>query len=217
VVLTVALAEGGVGRAARAGERQHALHVDGKAQVTGVGAGEGAEAAHDDGAGHCGLDLAAAGSGRTARAAPLLDVVDAVDQAGGLGDTVHRRRRCRGVGARPRGGGGERQEDARHGGCGGAGGEGHDGSSGRSGVEWGRRAVGNGSWWDAGCGEVRARVPLWNPDAPMATVHGGEVGMNWNHGCFPVLTCSRLLLSFVICISPLSISLYYILHIYIYL
>lgn len=131
-VLTVALAEGGVGRAARAGERQHALHVDGKTSV--LGAGEGAEAAHSDGVGHGGLDLPAALGGRLARGAPLLDVVEAVQQIRGLGDAVHRRRRGRGVGvgARPRSGGGERQEDARHGGGGGGtGGEGH-GSSGRS-------------------------------------------------------------------------------------
>ena len=125
MVLTVALAEGGVGRAARAGERQDALHVDGNAQV--LVAGEGAEAAHDGGAGHGGLDLRTAGSGRPLCGAPRLDVVEAVDEGGGLGDAVHRGRRGRGVGARPRGGGGERQEDARHGG--GAGGEGHDGSS----------------------------------------------------------------------------------------
>ena len=143
-VLTVALAEGGVGRAAGAGEREHAFHVDGHGGV--LGAGEGAEAADDGGVGDGGLDLPAAGLGRGLLRAPGGDVAHAVDQARGRRDAVDRRRRGRGVGARSRarGGGGEREEEARHGG--GAGGHGHGWGGarlewGRSGVEWGTDGV----------------------------------------------------------------------------
>jgi len=154
--LTVALAEGGVGRAAGAGEREHAFHVDGHGGV--LGAGEGAEAADDGGVGDGGLDLPAAGLGRGLLRAPGGDVAHAVDQARGRRDAVDRRRRGRGGGARARGGGGEREEEARHGG--GAGGHGHGWGGarlewGRSGVEWGTdgvvvvgfgKLVGRGEW-----------------------------------------------------------------------
>ena len=67
-----------------------------------------------------------AGSDRPTFGAPLVDVVEVVDEGGGLGDAVHREHRGRGVGARPRGGGSERQEDGCHGGGSGTGGEGHE-------------------------------------------------------------------------------------------
>lgn len=92
-VLTVAFAGDEVGRAAGAGERRHALHVDGNAQV--LGAGEGAEAVDDGGVGHGGLDLPAAGPRRALLRAIRGHVAHAVDQARGRRDAVHRRRRCR--------------------------------------------------------------------------------------------------------------------------
>jgi hypothetical protein len=78
---------------------------------------------------HSAAFLDPTGSGRSVFGSPLVDVVEAVDEGGGLGYAVHRRRRGRGVGARPRGGGSERQEDARHSGGDDTGGEGHESAS----------------------------------------------------------------------------------------
>jgi hypothetical protein len=49
-----------------------------------------------------------ASSGQPMFGAPLVDVVKAVDEDGGLGDAVHHERRGTGVGARSCGGGSER-------------------------------------------------------------------------------------------------------------